>query len=184
MKVSDLVARFVAANAAPEPQQAVTAEMEALRPDLNKVVKLLDYIPGTGGNANQAFYRAPDLSLLKVSFPGGWRTPPHDHGTWAAILLLSGREKNTIYKRGEGGRLKREREVVLDKGSVLLMPAGAVHVAECIGKKPALGLHVYGGNVLGLERHMWDPDTLAEFDLDWALYESFKKRATQATAAP
>ncbi|MDA0675657.1 MAG: hypothetical protein O3A88_04745, partial [Proteobacteria bacterium] len=68
--------------------------------------------------------------------------------------------------------------------SVLQMPADVAHVAECIGHEPAVGLHVYGGNILGLERHMWDPDTLAEHPMDWRLYETFKKRATAAASAP
>ncbi|NIQ97633.1 MAG: cysteine dioxygenase, partial [Desulfuromonadales bacterium] len=47
-----------------------------------------------------------DLSLLKVRFPPGRRTPPHDHGTWATILVFSGTEKNTLY-RADGEGLRR-----------------------------------------------------------------------------
>jgi hypothetical protein len=64
------------------------------------------------------------------------------------------------------------------------MPAAAVHVAECTSDEPAIGLHVYGGNVLGLERHMWDPDTLAEHPLDWSKYEDLAQRASAADRAP
>jgi predicted metal-dependent enzyme (double-stranded beta helix superfamily) len=142
------------------------------------------YLTGSGGNALQAFYRASNLSLLKVRFPVGRRTPPHNHGTWAAILVLSGSERNSLYKRNDDGSLSYQRTVDLEAGSVVFMPADAVHVAECTSDEPAIGLHVYGGNVLGLERSMWDPDTLKEQSLDWSKYEDLAQRASAASGTP
>ena len=127
---------------------------------------MLAYISGVGGNARQVFYRSPNLTMLKVCFPNGRRTPPHDHGTWATILLLSGEEKNTLYRR-ENGRLRRVDEVTLTRGEILPMLAETVHVAECLGGKP-----------------MWDPQTLAEHALDWNTYETFAQAASQAPSAP
>ena len=159
--------------------------MEDLTQSLDSVAEALSYLSGTGGNAYQAFYRAPDLSLLKVSFPAGRRTPPHDHGTWAMILVLSGKEKNTLYRPDAQGRLTRVSEVVLERGSVLPMRADVVHVAECLGNEAAVGLHVYGANVLGgTTRYMWDPDTLERQPLDWVKYEGLAKRASAAASAP
>ncbi len=187
MDVAELVARFSAATAAPEEEasyKAAVAVMNELKDDLDGVAGALSYLTGSGGNALQAFYRAPKLSLLKVRFPNGRRTPPHDHGTWAAILVLKGSEKNTVYKRNDDGSLTYERSVDLGQGDIVFMPSGAVHVAECTSDDAAIGLHVYGGNVLGLERHMWDPDTLAEHTLDWSKYEGLAQRASAASAAP
>lgn len=184
MQVSDLVSLFVKAIESPDPHKAASAAMDGLRADVDALAEMLAYIPGTGGNAAQSFYRTPTLSLLKVCFPNGWRTAPHDHGTWASILLLSGCEKNYLYARDPAKGLQRQREVVLEKGSVLQMPADAIHVAECVGDEPAIGLHVYGGNVLGTERYMWDPDTLAEHPMEWRQYEVFKKKASAAASAP
>ena len=67
-------------------------------------------------------------------------------GAWAMILLLSGEEKNTLY-RSEAGGLRKAGEVTLTRGSILPMLAETAHVAECIGDRPAIGLHVYGGKV-------------------------------------
>lgn len=184
MRIADLVNRFIAASEADDPFAAAATSAEGLRDHLDDVAEALSYMTGTGGNAAQSFYRTPTLSLLKVSFPNGWRTAPHDHGTWAAILLLSGQEQNTLYRRREGGGLEREGQVVLEKGSVLRMPADAIHVAECLGDEPAVGLHVYGGNVLGTKRSMWNPDTLEEHPLEWQTYEVFKKRASEMPSAP
>ena len=183
MKVHELVARFASASESADPMAAARQVLEGLRGDLAAIESALAYIPGIGGNARQVFYRSPALTLLKVCFPGGRRTPPHDHGTWATILLLSGEEKNTLYRRDHGA-LRRASEVTLARGAILPMRAETVHVAECIGAAPAIGLHVYGGDILELPRRMWNPETLEEHPLDWTQYETFARVASKAAGAP
>lgn len=183
MKVHELVARCAEAAEAPEPMQAVRKLIESWKGRIAEIDQALGYVSGVGGNARQAFYRSPNLTLLKVCFPAGRRTPPHDHGTWAMILLLAGREKNTLYRREPGG-LRKAGEVTLEPGSILPMLGETVHVAESIGDVPAIGLHVYGGDILELPRRMWHPATLAEHPLDWTLYETFARIASSAPAAP
>lgn len=117
MKPDELVARFAAAISRDEPMTAARATLEDLENHITEVDEALRYISGVGGNARQVFYRSPDLTLLKVCFPAGRRTPPHDHGTWATILLLSGEEKNTLY-RVEDGRLRKASEVTIKPGSI------------------------------------------------------------------
>jgi len=183
MKVHELVARCALARESADPMKSVRGVLEDLRGDVAEIERALNYIPGVGGNARQVFYRSPDLTLLKVCFPNGRRTPPHDHGTWATILLLSGEEKNTLYRR-ENGALRKASEVTLTRGSILPMRADTVHVAECLGETPAIGLHVYGGDILELPRRMWNPETLEEHALDWAQYENFARIASKAASAP
>jgi len=184
MQVHELVAGFSKAVQADDSMAGARGLLAELSNDLQGIAEALSYISGIGGNAAQIFYRSPSLSLLKVSFPVGRRTPPHDHGTWATILLLSGVEKNTLYRANDDAALRRVSEVTLEPGSILPMRAGAVHVAECAGDAPAVGLHVYGGDILGLERHMWDPETLAQHPLEWSLYEKFAHKASIAESAP
>jgi predicted metal-dependent enzyme (double-stranded beta helix superfamily) len=183
IKVHELVALCASAAEAAEPMAAVREVVEKLRRDIGAVESALEYVSGTGGNAGQVFYRSPEMTMLKVCFPNGRRTPPHDHGTWATILLLSGAEKNTLY-RAESGKLRRASEVTLEPGSILPMRAETVHVAECLGDRPAVGLHVYGGDIFTLPRRMWNPETLEEHELDWTLYERFAQVASRAGAAP
>jgi predicted metal-dependent enzyme (double-stranded beta helix superfamily) len=183
MKVHELVARFATARESGEPMKVAREVLEELRADVAEIERTLGYISGVGGNARQVFYRSPDLTLLKVCFPGGRRTPPHDHGTWATILLLSGEEKNTLYRR-ENGALRKAGEVTLTRGAILPMRAETVHVAECLGSAPAIGLHVYGGDILELPRRMWNPETLEEHALEWAQYEKFAQVASRAASAP
>ncbi|MCA8928613.1 MAG: cysteine dioxygenase family protein [Alphaproteobacteria bacterium] len=184
MQPAELVALLSEAARASDPMAAVRGVLESLKDDLDAVQRALAYLPGTGGNANQAFYRASDLSLLKVSFPNGRRTPPHNHGTWANILLLAGCEKNTLYRRTADERLEREREVILEPGSIVTIPANMAHVAECLGDEPAIGLHVYGTNVLGADRLMWDPETVQAETLDWRKYEPLAQKASAMASAP
>ena len=184
MNAAELVARMTAAVGEKDGAAAVIREMGKLRGQLDDVAEALSYLPGTGGNAHQAFFRSPNLSLLKVNFPGGRRTPPHNHGTWATILLLSGSEKNTVYTLDSNNQLQFEREEVLEPGSIIHLPADRAHVAECMGEAPAVGLHIYGANVLGIERLMWDPETLVPQALDWRLYEGLAQRSSAMTRAP
>ena len=183
MQVHELVARCAAAARGNDSMDAVREMMEDLRGDLGAVDRALEFIPGVGGNARQVFYRSPDLTMLKVCFPSGRRTPPHDHGTWAVILVLSGQEKNTLYRRADDG-LRTASEVILERGAILPMRADTAHVAECVGDEPALGLHVYGGDILELPRRMWNPETLEEHVYEPSLYESFAQAASKAEGAP
>jgi predicted metal-dependent enzyme (double-stranded beta helix superfamily) len=183
MKIYELVARCAKAAESGDGMRAVRAVLEELGHDLDDVERSLSYVSGIGGNARQVFYRSPGLTMLKVCFPPGRRTPPHDHGAWATILLLSGEEKNTLYRR-ENGTLRKAGEMTLTRGSLLDMLADTVHVAECIGEKPAIGLHVYGGDILELPRRMWDPQELKEHALEWNLYEQFAQIASKAESAP
>jgi predicted metal-dependent enzyme (double-stranded beta helix superfamily) len=162
---------------------AARKALEELKERIAEVDEALSYISGVGGNARQVFYRSPDLTLLKVCFPAGRRTPPHDHGTWSTILLLSGEEKNTLY-RIDDGRLRKASEITLRPAAILGMRADTAHVAECLGDAPTIGLHVYGGDIFELPRRMWHPQTLEEHRLEWALYESFARIASEASAAP
>ena len=184
MHVPEIVSTMVEAAKGPHALANARHVLHGWSGRLGDVADALGYLEGVGGNALQAFYRSPELSLLKVRFPGGRRTPPHDHGGWAAILLLSGAERNTIYRRTGDGGLEYVNEVLLEPGSVLPMAGDAVHVAECVGDGPAIGLHVYGVNVLGVERRMWDPETLEEHGLDWTLYETLARKASAAAKAP
>jgi predicted metal-dependent enzyme (double-stranded beta helix superfamily) len=183
MKVHELVARFARAAESKDAMNAVRDVLEDLARDVGSVEHALAYVSGIGGNARQVFYRAPDLTLLKVCFPKGRRTPPHDHGTWATILLLSGEEKNTLYRR-EDGTLRRAGERTLRSGAILAMREETVHVAECLSEAPAIGLHVYGGDIFERSRRMWNPETLEEHALDWTLYERFAQAASRASGAP
>ena len=183
MKVHELVSRCARSVESADPMGSIRQVLEEWRDDVSEIERALQYVSGVGGNAGQVFYRSPELTMLKVCFPKGRRTPPHNHGTWASILVLSGDEMNTLY-RCETGGLRKAGQAVLTRGSVLSMRADTVHVAECLGDSATIGLHVYGGDIFELPRRMWNPETLEEHPLDWTLYEKFARVASQVPGAP
>jgi predicted metal-dependent enzyme (double-stranded beta helix superfamily) len=186
MKIHELVERVATAAEGKNPMSAVRKVLEDLRRNLDEVDEALSFISGVGGNARQVFFRSPKLFMLKARFPAGRRTPPHNHGTWATILLLSGREKNTLYLRDakKKGGLRRTGEKTLAPGDILSMRPGAMHVVECLGDEDTTGLHVYGGDILTLRRSMWHPKTLREQRLDFAKYDSLARVAAKMAHAP
>jgi predicted metal-dependent enzyme (double-stranded beta helix superfamily) len=186
MKLHDLVERCASAAEGKDPMNAVRKVLEGLRGDLDEVDEALSFISGVGGNARQVFFRSPKLFMLKARFPAGRRTPPHNHGTWATIMLLTGKEKNTLYLRDgkKKGGLRRAGEKTLAPGDILSMRPDTMHVVECLGDEDTTGLHVYGGDILTLRRSMWHPKTLREQPLDFTKYDSLARVAARMAAAP
>ena len=106
LKPHELVARFaVAANCA-EPMAAARAELEQLKSNIAEVDEALRYISGVGGNARQVFYRSPNLTLLKVCFPAGRRTPRHDPRYASRDAARRGIRKPFRYTRSIGHSTK------------------------------------------------------------------------------
>src|SRR5215475_2171951 len=99
MQVHELVARFAATVETADPMGTARKVLEDLRGEIDHIEKMLAYISGVGGNARQVFYRSPNLTMLKVCFPNGRRTPPHDHGTWATSCSPEKRKTHCIAAR-------------------------------------------------------------------------------------
>jgi len=162
---------------------------EAVRSKLETLLQQKDFIDEYCGEnvprGLKLLYEDPELKFQILAHINDKArvSPPHDHGAWATIFLLSGEEKNTLY-RTDNGKLRRASEVTLTRGSILPMMADTAHVAECLGDVPAIGLHVYGGDILDLPRRMWHPETLEAHTLDWNLYEGFAQMASKAASAP
>jgi len=178
MPLQDLVSTFARAAADSDPLDRTADALRALSGDIAAVISDLSFLSGEGSDPEQSFYRSPSVSLLKVKFSPGVPSPPHDHGTWAAILLLEGQERNILYER-DGRSLRQTGEVVLAPGDVLPMPSDAIHVVECASRAPAVGLHVYGGDLPILPRSAWNPKTFEEHEHTDAQYAILKALAAQ-----
>ena len=187
MQVFDLVERGARAANDPNPGAAMHGMLSGLRNRLDDVHEALDFC-GCGEDKDtpdrQVFYRSPNLLMMRVCFCPGLRTPPHDHATWAAILMLSGSERNVLYRRCGRHGLDRTGEVLLEPGSILRMNEDTIHVAECATDEPAVALHVYGGDLDYLPRRIWHPHTLEEFPMEMEHYQELSVIASRDSDAP
>jgi len=111
------------------------------------------------------FFHAGDtLTVFATRAQPGTGSAPHDHGLWAVIACLEGREGSRRYEV-DGDRLVETGIGQLDRGEVHLMPLGVIHAVFNCWDQPNLVLHVYGGNFLSAPKHVWDPITGIRADL-------------------
>ena len=101
-------------------------------------------------------FASPELTIQRIAWPAGIRSNPHDHRMWAVVGVYAGVELNRLFQRSPRGL--DERSVMgLEAGQVLVLDDEAIHsVANPLRARTA-GLHVYGGDILGVERSAWDP---------------------------
>lgn len=117
------------------------------------------------GALDAPLFRSDDLTVLNVTLAPGLMTIPHDHAMWAVVGIYQGEEVNTFYRPaadGEGagasdGALAESNHRSVPAGEAILLGEAVVHAIHNPLPSPTLGLHVYGGDLLGASRRMWDP---------------------------
>jgi predicted metal-dependent enzyme (double-stranded beta helix superfamily) len=108
------------------------------------------------------------LAVFVASWLPRRGTPPHDHGTWAVVAGLEGRERNTFWRRlddrGRPGQAQivRAGERSFGPGDVLAMPAGSIHSVCNDTDRISTSLHIYGRHVNHTQRSRFDPATGTE----------------------
>jgi predicted metal-dependent enzyme (double-stranded beta helix superfamily) len=111
----------------------------------------------------QVLHDEPGLTVLHVVVGSGFVSPPHDHRTWAVIGVYHGQEDNSFYKLVGNTRAIEAaggRSVV--EGEILTLGTDAIHRIANPRIDPLIALHVYGRNVLTIDRSAWDPITMRE----------------------
>ncbi|MGE8671139.1 MAG: cysteine dioxygenase [Achromobacter mucicolens] len=103
------------------------------------------------------------FSLVSFVWGPGQSTPVHDHEVWGYVGMLRGAEINQRYTRDADGRLALAGEATtLRPGDVeRLSPAeGDIHrVSNAYPDRVSISVHLYGGNIGAVSRHVYDPDT-------------------------
>lgn len=105
----------------------------------------------------EALFSSADLTVLRILWPGGVRTSPHDHRMWAVIGVYRGEELNRFYERTPNG-LKECGDRAVGPGEVLVLDRATIHSVENPHRELTAALHVYGGDILGIDRSAWGPD--------------------------
>jgi predicted metal-dependent enzyme (double-stranded beta helix superfamily) len=94
-------------------------------------------------------------------FPGkGVR--PHEHGTWAIVVGVTGVEVNTYWERIDDGSieghavLRKVKEQSISAGEVITMKTGEIHSVTNSTEETTLSFHVYGHHLNHTGRSQFD----------------------------
>jgi predicted metal-dependent enzyme (double-stranded beta helix superfamily) len=144
--------------------------MTAARPLLKDLVSHDDWLPEAASVPNPQSYRQyllhcdPRERFCLVSFVWGpgQSTPIHDHLVWGLIGMLRGAEVSTPYDMGADGQLFQSGEAEClrpgDVGEVSPYDGDIHQVANLLADRPSISIHLYGGNIGGIRRHVYGMD--------------------------
>jgi 3-mercaptopropionate dioxygenase len=117
--------------------------------------------------AQYLLYRPSDHAFSVVSFVWnpGEGSPIHDHCTWGVIGQYEGEEEESRF-RMIGNRLERIGVVLSRPGDVshVYPPTRDIHQIINRSTRPAISVHIYGGDIGSQRRHTYDPTTGAMQD--------------------
>lgn len=102
------------------------------------------------------------FSLVSFIWGPGQQTPIHDHTTWGLIGVLEGAEHSQKYAREDGLWRPQREEELLEPGAIdAVSPTiGDVHkVRNAWDNRTSISIHLYGGNIGQIDRHVFDPET-------------------------
>ncbi|MEB3827430.1 cupin [Phormidium sp. CCY1219] len=133
------------------------ARLAAIRPLVRRLLVSSDWLQGE--------YRAPDpqtgwsvvilydepdfpLTVQMVAWLPGKVSPIHNHGTWGVVAVVSGEEKNTLWKRSPTPEFPDRIESVGDRiflpGEIISFLPDAIHCIEAMGEEPTITFNLYG----------------------------------------
>ncbi len=122
------------------------------------------------GYGSTLLHAEPDNSLFIVvdSWLPGRGVPPHDHGTWAVVVGMTGPEHNIFWERTDDGsdsghaELRKVREEIVSIGDVASMKTGEIHSVENRTDETTLSFHVYGRHLNFTGRSQFDVENNLE----------------------
>ena len=104
------------------------------------------------------------FSVVSFVWGPGQKTAIHDHTVWGLVGVLRGEETSQRFVLSRRGMPPiRSTCTVLRPGTVevLLPSAGDIHQVTNTraGRGPSVSIHIYGGNIGTIARHMFDATT-------------------------
>ncbi len=102
--------------------------------------------PETGWSV-LTLYDEPDfpLTVQTVAWLPGKVSPIHNHATWGVVALISGEEKNTIWRRtDQNGSIEKAGDIILNPGEIMGLMPDAIHHVEALGDEPTISFNLYG----------------------------------------
>jgi predicted metal-dependent enzyme (double-stranded beta helix superfamily) len=145
--------------------------MAGATPLLRDLVSTDDWLPEAMAAAHPQHYQQHLLygdpldrfSLVSFVWGPGQKTPVHDHTVWGLIAMLRGSECAQSYARQAGGSLVPSGpELRLHPGDIdsVSPTLGDIHlVRNAYDDRPSISIHLYGGNIGRIARHVFVPET-------------------------
>jgi predicted metal-dependent enzyme (double-stranded beta helix superfamily) len=117
-------------------------------------------------HGNWALFRSEGLFIAAVVWGPGDAVQAHDHNTWGMIGFFKNTIQETRYRRVDDrsrpgyARLEKDRTLFLKPGEVsLLTPeTDEIHRLDNFSDRPTVEIHVYGKDLVGLPRCVYDPE--------------------------
>ena len=147
----------------PEPER-----VEAVRAALATLIANDTWLPESAAQPHPEHYQQYLLhcdplerfSVVSFVWGPGQRTPVHDHMVWGLIGMLRGGETGQSFTRNGVGELVPHGDVAtLTPGDIeLVSPStGDIHqVSNVYDDRVSISIHVYGGNIGAVSRHVFD----------------------------
>jgi 3-mercaptopropionate dioxygenase len=119
------------------------------------------------GGGSYVLHRGPGLSITSVVWGPGSHAGPHDHHTWGMIGVMGNAIQETRFRRMDErdrdgyATLEKDRTVLVKPGEVsLLIPdVDEIHQLDNFSDQPTVEVHVYGADLVGLQRCRYDLET-------------------------
>lgn len=153
-----------------------TAILDRGRPLLAALLATGDWLPPEASRADAARYQqyllyldpAGRCSVASFVWAPGQSTPIHDHTVWGLIGVLCGGERSERFEvpmdrsNAASGPLRSLGLQTLHPGDIdAVSPRiGDIHrVANAYDDRVSISIHVYGGDIGRIRRHIYDPAT-------------------------
>lgn len=114
------------------------------------------------------------VSIWSCRFDPEFVMPPHEHKMEVHIGVVSGQEKNIMFRR-EDRALKHVKSVIVNSGDILSIGADALHAVTASGDTHSHALHVYLGPLTKVKRDLFDWTTGAAVDFTMKNFENMKR---------
>lgn len=160
---------FLATTTTIVEQPMTEAErVAAVRAALARLIARDDWLPEAVAQPHPEHYQQYLLhcdarerfSVVSFVWGPGQRTPVHDHTVWGLIGMLRGAETGQSFVRdADGALMPSGAPVTLQPGDIEMVSprTGDIHqVANALADRVSISIHVYGGNIGAVARHVFD----------------------------
>jgi 3-mercaptopropionate dioxygenase len=138
---------------------------------LRELVAHDDWLPDSAAQPHPQYYQQHLLhcdplerfSVVSFVWGPGQKTPVHDHTVWGLIGMMRGAEVCRRFERQAAGQpmsASESQRLLPGDLDVVSPTVGDIHeVANAYDDRVSISIHVYGGNIGAVARHVYDPAT-------------------------